>query len=87
MFRACAGNRALSANQSEQDREDVLSLYETLENEIVPMFYDRDEHDIPNQWIQKMNKSISSSLWNFSSVRMLKEYVQILYTNQNEEPI
>lgn len=56
----------------------VESVYELLENEIVPLFYTR-ENDLPVAWIERMKKSITASQ-QFSAARMLKEYQEKLYT-------
>ncbi|PKO23376.1 MAG: alpha-glucan phosphorylase [Chloroflexi bacterium HGW-Chloroflexi-1] len=62
-----------------QDEADALSLYATLENEIVPLFYDRGEDGIPTKWLAKMRASIASVAPAFSFDRMLKEYVARFY--------
>jgi len=67
------------ADEAAQDEADALSLYATLENEIVPLFYDRDEAGIPRQWLAKMRRSIASVAPAFSFDRMLKEYVARFY--------
>jgi starch phosphorylase len=61
-------------NETAQDEADALSLYATLENEIVPMFYDRDAKDIPRRWLAVMRASITSVGPDYSFDRMLKEY-------------
>lgn len=61
------------------DRSDSLSLYETLEQEVVPMYYDRDEQGIPRAWVRMMKNSIAQILPRFSSARMVRDYVQQCY--------
>jgi starch phosphorylase len=61
-------------SETAQDEADALSLYATLENEIVPMFYDRDAKDIPRRWLAVMRASIASVGPDYSFDRMLKEY-------------
>lgn len=60
-----------------QDAEDARSLYDLLEEEIVPLYYDRDHDDIPRGWVEIMKESIRSNAPLYSSRRMLKEYAQI----------
>lgn len=56
------------------------SLYDTLENEIIPMFYERNEKDIPVKWINKMRGSISILTPVFNTGRMVKEYHEKFYS-------
>lgn len=61
------------------DDEAADSLYALLENEIVPLFYDRDSAGIPRGWINLMKNSIRSTAAPFSTRRMVKEYWAKLY--------
>ena len=62
-----------------QDEADALSLYATLENEIVPLYYDRNDYWIPLDWIDHMKNSLRTITPQFSTRRMVKEYVERLY--------
>ncbi len=62
-----------------QDKIDAESLYETLENEIIPAFYDRDENGIPRKWIQKIRNSIATITYFFNTNRMVREYIEKYY--------
>ncbi|HSB01132.1 MAG TPA: alpha-glucan family phosphorylase, partial [Anaerolineales bacterium] len=66
-------------SQSAQDAQDAESLYKTLENEIIPQFYDRDPKEIPHEWIAHMKNSMKTNIPQFSTRRMVKEYVKRLY--------
>ena len=66
-------------DQETQDEADALSLYQLLESELVPLFYDRGEDGIPRNWVQKMKNSIRSCAPRFSMARMVKDYVNQLY--------
>jgi len=61
------------------DREDAAQLYRILESEIVPCFYDRDEHGRPHRWLHRMRHSMATLTPRFSSVRMLQEYLTNAY--------
>jgi starch phosphorylase len=65
--------------QAQQDRYDAEAIYELLENEIVPLFYDRDDHDIPRGWVRMMANSLKTVACRFSTHRMLGEYVKDYY--------
>ena len=55
-------------------------LYDTLENEIIPLYYhDRGPNRIPVNWIEYTKESIRTLLPQFSMQRMLKEYTHELY--------
>ena len=62
-----------------QDRQDAESLYQLLEEEAIPTFYDRDEKNLPQRWIEMMKQSIATVVPTFSARRMVKEYVEDLY--------
>jgi starch phosphorylase len=64
---------------SVQDEEDVESLYDTLENSIIPMYYERDQNDIATEWVARMKESLKTNIPQFSTRRMVKEYVERLY--------
>ncbi len=61
------------------DQRDGEALYETLENEVIPLFYDRDIDGLPRGWIQRMKNSISSLAWRFSAHRMVMDYTKTAY--------
>ena len=62
-----------------QDNIDSVSMYNTLEKEIVPMYYDDRKDGIPVKWIKVMKESIRSVASFFNTSRMVKEYTQKLY--------
>ncbi|MCS6992231.1 MAG: alpha-glucan family phosphorylase [Anaerolineales bacterium] len=63
-----------------QDEADAESLYETLEKEIIPLYYgDRDANDVPVKWVRRVKESMRTITPQFSTRRMLKEYVEKLY--------
>lgn len=73
------GEGAEHADWRVQDEIDLRSLFETLENEVVPMFYERDEDDVPRLWIQRQKNALRTLAWRFSSHRMVTEYVKYCY--------
>ena len=61
------------------DQRDGEDLYRVLEEQVVPLFYDRDIDGLPRQWVKMMMNSISSLAWRFSSHRMVMDYVRSCY--------
>jgi starch phosphorylase len=67
-------------NPDEQDQSDVESLYDILENQIIPLYYqERSSDGLPGDWIGKMKESMRTISPQFSVQRMLKEYIEQLY--------
>jgi len=62
------------ASTDEQDAHESESLYQLLENDIVPMFYERDAAGIPRRWVQRMKMAIATLAAQFTTHRMLNEY-------------
>ncbi len=63
-----------------QDDADAESLYDTLENQIVPLYYgERGTDDMPRKWLAMVRESLMTITPHFSTRRMLKEYVERLY--------
>jgi glycogen phosphorylase len=76
---AIGGETQLS-DPNQQDEADALSLYETLENEIIPLYYqNRGVDGLPGEWIARMKASIRTLAPQFSTRRMLSEYVNGMY--------
>jgi len=74
------GGTTQNENQDVQDAEDAKSLYDTLENEIVPLYYSKRSADgLPGDWIERMKESIRTLSPRFSMTRMVKEYMTELY--------
>ncbi len=75
-------NRNGWAIRGEDDDSMAASIYDILENEIVPLYYDRDPKGIPRGWTSLMKESIFSVGATFSARRMMKEYAQLLYAGE-----
>jgi starch phosphorylase len=74
------GNDADMTDPNQQDETDAESLYDTLENEIIPLYYSgRSADNLPGDWIARIKESIRTLAPQFSMRRMLKEYVNQLY--------
>ncbi|MBW6473483.1 MAG: alpha-glucan family phosphorylase [Anaerolineaceae bacterium] len=73
---------------NQQDEIDSRDLYETLENEIVPLYYQsRSADNLPNEWIARVKETIRSNAPKFSTRRMVKEYMNNLYAGAAENNV
>ena len=73
------GSGQSHSNDDITNARDAESLYRVLEEEVVPLFYDRDSDGLPHQWIRRMINSIGSLAWRFSSHRMVMDYARNCY--------
>ncbi len=62
-----------------QDEVDSQALYRLLEEQVVPLYYDRDAAEVPRGWVQVMKEAMRTSIAAFSMRRMVKEYVEQMY--------
>ena len=63
----------------EKDRKDAEQIYSILENEIIPTYYNRNETNIPEEWVEMMINAVSTILPQFNIERMLMDYLNKLY--------
>lgn len=80
------GNESDGASPEEQDRQDAESLYRILEEEIIPLYYERDPKEISHGWLARVKESMKSIIPRFSTRRMVKEYVERLYVPALRQP-
>ena len=73
------GGREIDPDEAAQDWRDAQDLYRLLEEEIIPRYYERDANGLPKRWLSVMRRAMGTSLWRFSTTRMLHEYVERLY--------
>jgi starch phosphorylase len=74
------GDDSNITDPQEQDARDSADLYNTLENDIIPMYYEnRSSENIPTQWVSRMKESIRTLTPFFNTRRMLKEYIADYY--------
>ncbi|MFN3929763.1 MAG: alpha-glucan family phosphorylase, partial [Thermoflexus sp.] len=66
-------------NPEVQDTADAASLYDLLENAVVPLYYDVEADGIPHRWLRMVKESIRSLAPFFNTRRMLKEYLREMY--------
>ena len=61
------------------DRADAEAIYEILEKNVIPMYYEVSTTGVPRRWVQTMREAIRSAASHFSSRRMVKEYITKFY--------
>lgn len=66
-------------NAEQQDQVEAEALYDLLEQDVVPTFYDRGADGLPRRWIARMKASIKTLCPFFNTHRMVQEYVQRFY--------
>lgn len=66
--------------ENDVDNFESDSLYNTLEKEIIPLFYKRDKDGIPVEWVKKVKGSIKNLAGYFNTERMVKEYYEMFYS-------
>jgi starch phosphorylase len=73
------GGRDTNSDEGAQDWADAMDLYRLLENEVVPRYYDRNTKGFAPGWVDLMRRSMATTIWRFSTTRMLQEYTEWLY--------
>ncbi len=73
------GSGEVYEDNSYQDEIESQTLYNLLEKEIIPLFYDRGKNNIPRKWIDLMKNSMSQICPFFNTNRMVKEYTEQFY--------
>lgn len=81
------GNREEYTDLEYQDEVESNALYNVLENEIIPLYYERGRDDIPRQWATAMKWSMQTVCPQFSTNRMVADYFNKFYTNASRRYI
>jgi starch phosphorylase len=66
----------IDLDHAAQDARDADALHRAISDEVLPAFYDRDEHGLPNAWLARMRASLESIGPEFSAGRMLRDYLR-----------
>jgi starch phosphorylase len=61
------------------DTEDAESLYRVLETEVIPAYYQKGENGLQSEWIRRMKNALITLTPQFSSDRMVKDYIEKIY--------
>ncbi|MEE0866273.1 MAG: alpha-glucan family phosphorylase [Clostridia bacterium] len=73
------GTNAEYESYEAQDQADSQSMYRTLEEKIIPIYYDKDRNGMSKKWIEIMKNSIITTGGKYSTARMLVDYTNQLY--------
>ncbi len=73
------GTNAEFDSYEAQDIADSQSMYRTLEEKIIPVYYQKDKNGMSKKWLEYMKKSIITTGGNYSTSRMLVDYTSQLY--------
>jgi starch phosphorylase len=73
------GDGVVHADPRLQDEHDARSLLDVLEGQVVPLFYERDEHDVPLGWLRMIKHALKTLAWRYNADRMVMDYVRLMY--------
>ena len=73
------GNGETHSSSDVHDLRDAVALAHALRTQVVPLYYERDRHGLPREWIGRMKRAIRTLGWRFSAERMVMDYVQRMY--------
>jgi glycogen phosphorylase len=73
------GEDAHADSVEEQDRMDAANLYKVLTQEVIPLFYERDEKGIPRRWLLRIRRAMATLVPQFTTRRMVREYTERYY--------
>jgi len=76
---AIEGDAPAGVPEWEQDQADAEALYRLLEEEVTPLFYQRNNDNVPQGWVAMMKDAIRTVGPQFSTRRMIKEYARDYY--------
>jgi glycogen phosphorylase len=73
------GGAESHADPQVQDERDSKDLFEVLEREVVPLYYERDGRGLPHGWIARVKRAIRTLAWRYNADRMVTDYVRECY--------
>lgn len=71
-------------NQEYQDKLDSITIYNMLENEIVPLYFDKNKENFSPDWIKVIKNSIAQIAPNYTTKRMMDDYFERFYNKQSK---
>ncbi len=73
------GQREPQRTRARQDKFDAADLHRVLSEEVLPTYWKRDKQGVPSGWVKVMRRAIATSLYAFSTRRMLEDYAREMY--------
>jgi starch phosphorylase len=73
------GHGGMHQDPRVQYQRDAEFLYQVLEQEVIPLYYERDQSGIPHQWIRRIKESMQSLGFRFNADRMVRDYAMRFY--------
>jgi len=73
------GDESPFPSKEEEDKADAEALYSILEQQVAPLYYNRDRIGVPREWYAMVKRSLQSIIPVFNTRRMFKEYYEIMY--------
>jgi starch phosphorylase len=73
------GDEVEAYDPTVEDKSDAEALYRLLEEEIVPLYYERDRNGVPHGWVHMVKQAINSIVPRFCTRRTLKQYIEQMY--------
>ena len=67
------------SNPDVHDSRDANDLYRVLKEEVIPLYYERDEDGLPRGWVRRMKRTIRTLGWRFNADRMVMDYTLKCY--------
>ena len=73
------GHGGMHNDPNIQYQRDAEFLFEVLEKDVIPLYYERDQSGIPYRWLRRVKDSMQTLGWRFNADRMVKDYAMRLY--------
>ena len=73
------GSGGEDSDPERQDAKDFDALFEALEQEVVPLYYERDEDNVPRSWVAMQKRAIQTLAWRYNADRMVMDYTLRCY--------
>jgi starch phosphorylase len=73
------GDDTLHSIPEDQDAADAQSFYRILEEEVVPLYYQRSPQGVPEVWLERVRQSITTLAPRYNTRRMMKDYITQMY--------